>query len=109
MSEQLHHSDIKFRIGLDENKIPKKIEWIAEDSGMKELDEAKAIMLSIFDPRSMDTLRIDLWTNEMKVDEMKRFFHQTLLSMSDTLQRATNEKELADDLRNFCKDFAEKM
>lgn len=109
MNEKLHHSDIRFRIGLDENKIPKKIEWIAEDSGMEELEEAKAIMLSIFDPKSMDTLRIDLWTNEMKVDEMKRFFHQTLLSMSDTLQRATNENELADDLRNFCKGFASKM
>ena len=109
MSESLHYSDIKFRIGLDDNKVPKKIEWIAEDAGMENLDEAKAIMLSVFDPRSMDTLRIDLWTNEMKVDEMKRFFHQTLLSMSDTLQRATNEKELADDLRNFCKEFGEKL
>ncbi len=109
MSKKLHYSDIKFRIGLDENKLPKKIEWIAEDSGMKELDQAKAIMLSIFDSRSTDTLRIDLWTNEMKVDEMKRFFHQTLMSMSDTLERATNEKELAEDLRRFCKTFGEKI
>ena len=109
MSDNLHYSDINFRIGLDENKIPKKIEWLAEDSGMNELDEAKAIMLSIFDPKTMDTLRIDLWTNEMKVDEMKRFFHQTLLSMSDTLQRSTNENELADDLRKFCQEFASKL
>ncbi|MFT4680840.1 MAG: gliding motility-associated protein GldC [Flavobacteriales bacterium] len=109
MSEKLHYSDIKFRIGLDENKIPKKIDWIAEDAGMKKLEEAKAIMLSVFDPKSNDTLRIDLWTNEMKVDEMKRFFHQTLISMSDTFERATNEKELAEDLRKFCKDFGEKL
>jgi gliding motility-associated protein GldC len=109
MSEKLHYSDIKFRIGLDDNKIPKRIDWIAEDSGMNKLDEAKAIMLSVYDPKSNDTLRIDLWTNEMKVDEMKRFFHQTLMSMSDTLERSTNEKELADDLRAFCEKFATKL
>ncbi|MFT4525676.1 MAG: gliding motility-associated protein GldC [Bacteroidia bacterium] len=109
MSDKLHYSDIKFRIGLDENKIPKRIDWIAEDSGMSKLDPAKAIMLSVFDPKSMDTLRIDLWTDEMKVDEMKKFFHQTLMSMSDTLERSTNEKELADDLRKFCENFATRM
>lgn len=109
MSEKLHYSDIKFRIGLDENKIPKRIDWIAEDSGMKELDEAKAIMLSVFDSKSKDTLRIDLWTNEMKVDEMKKFFHQTLVSMSDTLERSTNEKELAKEMRTFCQEFASKL
>ena len=109
MRDKLHYSDIKFRIGLDENKIPKKIDWIAEDSGMDNLDPAKAIMLSVFDPKSNDTLRIDLWTDEMKVDEMKKFFHQTLMSMSDTLERSTNEKELADELREFCKEFATKL
>lgn len=109
MNDKLHYSDIKFRIGLDENKIPKRIDWIAEDSGMDKLDEAKAIMLSVFDPKSNDTLRIDLWTDQMKVDEMKKFFHQTLMSMSDTLERSTNEKELADQLREFCKEFATKL
>jgi hypothetical protein len=29
-------------------------------------------------------MRIDLWTKEMPVDEMKIFFHQTLVAMSDT-------------------------
>jgi hypothetical protein len=28
-------------------------------------------------------MRIDLWTKEMPVDEMKIFFHQTLVAMSD--------------------------
>jgi hypothetical protein len=31
-------------------------------------------------------MRIDLWTKEMPVDEMKIFFHQTY--MSDTFHRA---------------------
>jgi hypothetical protein len=40
-------------------------------------EEAKAIMLSVWD-KVKESMRIDLWT-EMPVDEMKIFFHQTLL------------------------------
>ena len=35
--------------------------------------------------------------------------YQTLLLMSDNLERATNEKEMADSLRDFCKYFSDKM
>ena len=52
---------------------------------------------------------MDLWTKEMKVDEMKQFFHQTLVSMADTLQRATNEDELANDIRSYCKELSKKL
>ena len=45
----------------------------------------------------------------MTVDEMKHFFHQTLVSMSDTLERATNEDKMAGDMRDFCQHFAEKL
>jgi gliding motility-associated protein GldC len=40
------------------------------------------MMLSIWDSKAQETLRIDLWTKEMPVDEMKIFFHQTLVAMS---------------------------
>ena len=45
----------------------------------------------------------------MRTDEMKQFFHQTLVSMADTLERATNEDKMADDMRDFCHHFAEKL
>ena len=45
----------------------------------------------------------------MRTDEMKHFFHQTLVSMADTLERATNEDKMADDMRDFCHHFAEKL
>jgi gliding motility-associated protein GldC len=49
-------------------------------------------MLSVWDSKSKESMRIDLWTKEMPVDEMKIFFHQTLVAMSDTFHRATGEK-----------------
>lgn len=102
-------SEIKFTVTLDENQVPEQISWHATDAGIdKELD-TKAIMISVFDTDTDETLRMDLWTKEMRVDEMKRFFHQTIISMADTLQRATNEDAMAADMRDFGQHFAKQM
>ncbi len=101
-------SEIKFLIDLDENRVPEKLQWTAQDGGVN-AEEAKAIMLSIWDSKQQETLRIDLWTKDMPVDEMKKFFHQTLVAMSDTFQRATNDERMADTMKDFCDYFAEKM
>lgn len=101
-------SEIKFLIDLDENRVPEKLQWTAQDGGVN-AEEAKAIMLSIWDSKQQETLRIDLWTKDMPVDEMKKFFHQTLVAMSDTFQRATNDERMTDTMKDFCDYFAEKM
>lgn len=103
-----HQSEIKFTIELDENKVPDTIAWNATDAGISN-EDAKALMLSVWDPKSKETLRIDLWTKEMLVDEMKIFYHQTLLSMADSFERATNDKEVAEGMRMFAEDFAKRL
>jgi hypothetical protein len=45
----------------------------------------------------------------MMVDEMNDFFFQTMMTMADTYERATNQKELADEVRSFSKSFKQKM
>lgn len=101
-------SEIKFNIELDENRVPEKLSWTARDGGVNN-EAAKAIMLSIWDSKAQETLRIDLWTKDMPVDEMKKFFHQTLVAMSDTFKRATDDEKMADTMKDFCDYFAEKM
>jgi gliding motility-associated protein GldC len=101
-------SEIKIVVQLDENRIPEKLAWTAQDGGVDQ-EEAKAIMLSVWDSKNQETLSIDLWTKDMPVDEMKLFFHQTLLAMSDTFQRATQDEKMADTMKDFCDYFAEKM
>lgn len=101
-------SEIKFFVELDENKIPEKLSWTAQDGGI-EAEDSKAIMLSIWDHKVKETMRIDLWTKDMPVDEMKIFFHQTLVAMSDTFERATTDQKMADTMRDFCEYFAEKL
>lgn len=100
-------SDIKFHIVLDENRVPESLEWSAPDGGIENAP-SKAILISVWDHLSKETLRIDLWTKDMPVDEMKQFFHQTLVAMADTYQRATNDDKMADTMRDFCDYFAEK-
>lgn len=103
-----HTSEIKFQVELDENKIPEKLLWSAQDGGV-EAEEAKAIMLSIWDSKQKESMRIDLWTKDMPVDEMKIFFHQTLVAMSETFKRATNDEKMAATMIDFCDYFAEKL
>jgi len=45
----------------------------------------------------------------MSIEEMKQFFHQSLLSMADTFEKATGENLVCEDLRDYCYHFAEKM
>jgi gliding motility-associated protein GldC len=101
-------SEIKFLVELDENRVPEKLTWTAQDGGV-DAEEAKAMMLSIWDSKAKETLRIDLWTKEMPVDEMKLFFHQTLVTMSETFQRATGDEKMTATMKDFCDYFAEKL
>ncbi len=101
-------SEIKFIVELDENRVPDKLTWTAQDGGV-ELEEAKAMLLSIWDSNAKETLRIDLWTKDMPVDEMKIFFHQTLVAMADTFERATQDEKMASTMRDFTDYFAEKL
>ena len=104
----MKESKIIVNVSLDENNIPKKLQWEATD-GAQDLSESKAAFLSFWDLKTKETLRIDLWTKDMESDEMKHFFHQTLLSMSDTLERAIGEEKMAGDLRDFCHHFSDKL
>jgi len=102
-------SKINFTIELDEKNVPKKIEWEATDANFDGKKEAKAMMLSIWDKKEELTLAIDLWTNEMLVNDMNTFFLQIFRKMSDTYLRSTSNNELSKFIREFSDQFAEKI
>ncbi len=101
-------SEIKFFITLDEKKVPEKIEWVATDAGISSRKECSSMMISLWDKEEKGTLAIDLWTKEMIVDDMNIHYHQVFNKMADTYERATKNKEVADMIKNFSSDFAEK-
>ncbi len=104
----VHTSEIKLKVGLDENRIPEELTWSAEDGGLDN-EDAKAMMLSVWDSKNRESLKIDLWTKDMPVDEMKIFFHQTLVTMSDTFFKATQDEKMTATMKDFCDYFAEKL
>ncbi|MDB5157796.1 gliding motility protein GldC [Mucilaginibacter corticis] len=102
-------AEIKVTVELDENNVPENILWESTDSTNKEAVPVKSMMLALWDQSYKNALRIDLWTKDMPVDEMKVFFYQTLMTMGDSFLRATGETNIIEDLRDYCAHFAEKM
>lgn len=108
MSEVKKQSEIKITVSLDAENIPVGIQWQADDAaGAQNPQECKGMLLALFDEKSKETLKIDLWTKDMQVVEMDRFFFQTLRGMADTYFRATQNKQLAGDMQSFVQYFGE--
>lgn len=105
----MHKSNISIEIELDENKVPRQIQWTASDSTADMMQPAKSMMVAFWDGADKTALRIDLWTKEMMVDEMTDFYYQTFMGMADTYMRATQNQELVEDMKTFAKDFYKKF
>jgi gliding motility-associated protein GldC len=102
-------STITIDVELDQDRVPSTIKWQATESSADAPQNAKAMMLSLWDSADKAALRIDLWTQKMMVDEMADFYYQTLMTMADTFDRATKQTELVDDMKNFAKNFYSKF
>lgn len=100
--------EIKFNITLGEDNMPERIVWNASDSG-NEGQECKSVMISMWDGQENTTLRFDLWTKDMRVDEMHNQFMQTLILLSETYQRATQNDMVVDEMKRFCQSLDEKI
>lgn len=109
MDKIVKTSDIKITIGLNEEDMPVKIDWEAPDNPSHvKPTECKGMLLALFDRDHADTLKIDLWTKDMQVSEMDRFFYQTFKAMCDTYYQATKNGNMANDMQRFTQYFGEK-
>lgn len=107
-NEIVKQSKILIEVGLDANKNPVHISWNATDSGLDNAREVKALMLSLWDKKENNSMRIDLWNKEMMVNEMQTFIYQSLISMAELLQRSTGDEELCENMKDFAAYFARK-
>ena len=104
----MQQSEITIQITLDEEKMPETIRWQAPDGGVADWQEAKGVLLNLWDGQDKSALRIDLWTKKMMVDEMADFFYQSFMGMADTYNRATRNAALAKEMKAFAKTFHKK-
>ena len=102
-------AEINFVVKLDEDNSPAEIYWGATEADFEGMRPCESLMISMWDRVEKNTMSIDLWTKDMEVGEMSAHYYFTLMKMADTYQRATNNSELSEMIRNFAKEFAMKV
>jgi gliding motility-associated protein GldC len=99
-------SEIIITVALDNDNVPEAISWKATDAG-EQTHFAKAMNLALWDRNEAGTMKIDLWTKDMPVEEMKYFFVDTMGSMAETLITATSDQVMADKIKALCDELSE--
>ncbi len=95
-------SEIKFIVELDNENIPEKIMWDADEKEGTGLTETKSISLSLWDHENKNTMRIDLWSKDMPVDEMKHFYIDCLGGLSQSILNATGDEYMSQEISAVC-------
>lgn len=102
-------STINFEIELDKENIPERIEWNATEKPEDGPSDTNAISVSLWDTGQKNTMRIDLWTKEMPVDEMKRFYVDCLGGMAQTILNSTGDEFMASQINELCDKLVEHL
>lgn len=102
-------STIQFTVELDENNVPDRILWEATDKPGEELSETKSISIALWDHIQKNTMRIDLWTKDMPVDDMKRFYIDCIGGLSQSSLTATGDELMAREMRSLCDRLVEHL
>jgi gliding motility-associated protein GldC len=95
-------SDVNFTVELDQNNIPEKIYWEATDKPDPGLSETKSLSVAIWDHTQKNTLRIDLWTKDMPVEDMKRFHVECLGGIAQSILTSTQDEFMSNEINALC-------
>lgn len=106
MTSSPNRQEIRIAVELDDQRVPEAIQWQATDAPDAEPQPCEAMLLSVWDKKEKAAYRIDLWTKTMPIDEMNAFIVQTIASLAETYERATQREELAEHIREFARLFA---
>jgi gliding motility-associated protein GldC len=102
-------STIQFTVELDEKNIPERITWDASDKPEDQTPETKSISLAIWDHEVKNTLRIDLWTKDMPVQDMKRFYIDCIGGLAQSVLQATGDEQMAGEMNTLCERLVQQL
>lgn len=100
-------SNIQFTVELDTNNVPERILWDATDKPTDTPSETKSISISLWDSQQKNTMRIDLWTKDMPVDEMKRFYIECMGGIAQSVLSATGDERISSEINALCEKLVE--
>ena len=93
---------IQFTVELDQNNLPERIQWDADGKPDAGLSDTKSLSVALWDHKQKNTLRIDLWTKDMPVTEMKHFYIECLGGIAQNALKATNDEHIANEINALC-------
>ena len=96
---------IDIQVELDEQRMPTRILWHAEESGETSPKEAKVLRLACWDEEQQQTLCMELRTKKLRIDEMKCFYIDMLGNMSRDILNATGDAHMSERLGSLCEEF----
>jgi gliding motility-associated protein GldC len=102
-------SEIKFNVSLDDNNFPENIQWDATDNPNEGINDTRAIAIAVWDHYHKGTLKIDLWTKQMEVFDMKRFYIEIMRGISETLVSATNDRKASSKIEGLCRELSQDL
>jgi gliding motility-associated protein GldC len=101
-------SEIKVKVGLDKNNVPVDLKWMATDSENASYTDCKCVNISIWDPVENNSLGINLWTTDLRVEEMHSHYFRTLMNLTDSYAMATKNPFAKELMKEFCETLAKK-
>ena len=107
--EKMKKSTISFTIQLDQQNVPEKILWDATDKPEPGLSETKSISIALWDDKQKNTLRIDLWSKDMPVDDMKRFYIDCIGGIAQSMLSSTGDEVMPSETNALCERLVEHL
>lgn len=98
--------EIHFSLIFDEDNLPEQIIW-EQNADMPESIELKSLFIAGWEEQAKSTASFNIWTKEMRVDEMQQLYIQSLLSLSKGFERATGDQKIVHKMKAFCESLAE--
>jgi len=102
----MRKSEIKFSVELDDKNFPDKIFWDATDNPNEGIHDTRAIAVAVWDHYHKGTLKIDLWTKQMEVFDMKQFYIEVMRGVAETMVNATGDTRFAQKVEGLCKELS---
>jgi gliding motility-associated protein GldC len=65
------------------------------------------VSISLWDQAQKQSLRIDLWAKDMPVDEMKKFYIESLAGLGDSVKRSTGDEGMSQKIHDLCGQLVE--
>lgn len=102
-------AEIKVTVELNDQNLPTGIAWQATEGQEEGETACQAMMLSFWDSEKQAVAAIDLWTEEMSIEEMNQYFYQVIHKLADTYLRATKDDAIARETTPSAKDLAKRQ